>query len=1812
MAHILRKDPDTYRREKESFLRDLVQFHDTRGTAFRRTPKINGKEIDLFLLYNLVTSNGGWVKVNSRNEWEDLLVNFNVPKNCVNSSVALKQIYLRFLDRYEKVHFLGETGDHGDVEDEDSRHRKWSARAFNSVPLTYNYHQHNITDAAREVNGFSKDLYRPSEYDKLALSILSPLPNEQDFAINVCTLLSNEGKHTLKLEKHPRILHCLLAHAAVFNHQSMRDFFEDHYKNVRGHSVKHFWSDVLGDKALLPLLNESKFVRRKKGKLLACEESKEKEEPIKMDVEADSGLVDLANSADKTSDDTDVEEVDCDSGSESKCKINLKITDDDKELFCVGRTLGMQDYVGQRVLQIAMVLRNLSFTEENLSLLSSDVHFIRFMLLCCGANWDCLHQVGHDMLANVAVDVKLEEPFVDHVLRVVNNGIHSQDRAVILSSIEILNKLGQNEDNEELLQKCLQQKVYERICSFLTLHDIMLLVYTLECLYSLSSLGERACNAIMHVHGAIDTLVSLVTVEAQSYGPKACILMRVVETVSGGTSMMSMAPTAPPPTPIQPSSYPPSPYPPSSFPSSFPSPLPPIPSSLSGFTSSPGMYHPIPSSSPSLVSSPMPLPFPMTPAVASFVATTSMPVSQTTTLVQSGPSHPPPLQPTQVTPQPVPKQMIQTRPPQPMGSTAASIATVSPVGVSGQLVAQENEQFAIQWLRNHFEPSTVPGRGIEQGELYKQYITACARVGRKGVIAPGHFPQCVKTVFGANVGPKEVIAARANANGDLGSTTSLFIYEGIQVRGKPPLAPNILPGQLPSSPILKAQLSAPPKPNASPPPPLTPIPSTIVKKDIKTKVSTHPHLSQALLNAGQQVQTQTTCAIGTLVTTATSSVPVASTSANAATPEVTNSNTSLIKSLLANKVCEIPSSSAHSMAANTATPCEVTNVSSTVGLQVVQRQQQAKMLQQQQQQQQTSQPQVVTQQQPAQSQQLILQQQLLQPQQQVQVQQPNQPPAQQSVPQPQVQQPQTSQPLQPVGQQPQQVSVAAAPVKGQMLSRINGARQPVQQMEMNVNQRSDIDTSEIPFSTGTTSIVISSGMQTQAPGSNNNVKLVIENHGKGPPQPNSPGAKSETSETSNQIAATVPLDQNNCVSSTAYADANETPTISIAESENSLSSFDNLIVNGVPNSLNVDSLTNKTISIGSLSSPNKSLMLADLLEKTIEKNDPPVLNGALRISDKGLELVDKEDGSNKSINEHRSVIKKTISTEHETVIVNSNNNSSSNNNVSSNPSNEVKQNGSKDGADSDKSSCVIVGTKRPSSEEISQDEPKRPHINGNKSPSPEPTEESEVKASSTAANLYAALAADLLSDSEDDPPAPQQPAPPQTPPVQQVMLAQGGGHRGIIVAAAPGSMPQRVVMGQQYVLAQPQTALVQGQTQTVLVAQTSQQQGTGSKTIIILHPQGHQISANSPGQQQQIQGQIQSQPMQQHTTTGIQSPVVLQSSQQPPTKILVSRVTTMTQNPAQQSIVTVPTQTSFASNAPIMAATATPQIRGIVSTVPEASVATGAVTVASAGPPPSVSPAPGNIILNKQVINKVIKTVGQSVQSYQLTSVGATPTTATVPSPSVPVAPSRVTPMVVQNRGQPGQPDGHFLCEWRGCMRNFKSANEVYMHACEAHCPSGTQEIQCLWERCDAMKRRRFSLMTHLYDRHCNPDVLRMMAVRRKQLSQSGRSEIPPPPPPAPHPGYAPNAAFHAIKRHALEFVNPKELQDDNEGPVTKSIRLTSALILRNLVIYSTSGKRNLTRYEPHLASVALSNVESSRTIAQVLYDMSQQQSSPR
>merc|ERR1719203_2088222 len=263
-----------------------------------------------------------------------------------------------------------------------------------------------------------------------------------------------------------------------------------------------------------------------------------------------------------------------------------------------------------------------------------------------------------------------------------------------------------------------------------------------------------------------------------------------------------------------------------------------------------------------------------------------------------------------------------------------------------------------------------------------------------------------------------------------------------------------------------------------------------------------------------------------------------------------------------------------------------------------------------------------------------------------------------------------------------------------------------------------------------------------------------------------------------------------------------------------------------------------------------------------------------------------------------------------------------------------------------------------------------------------------------------------------------------------------------------------------------------------------------------------------------------------------------------------------------------------------------------------------AASPGNANSSPQTSPQP---LLNGQVNgngngNGMASPTSPSASSTtSTTSMASTsPTSAAASATTSSLTVTSVTPMPKPNPNLP------FLCEWQGCMKPFKTPKEVEKHAISTHCPLGSDDIPCLWNRCDGMKRKRFSLMTHLQDRHCHPQLMKLMAVRRVQISQSGKSDVPLPPAPPPHPGYAPNAALHAIKRHAVEFVNPKEIamRDEKEGPVTKSIRLTSSLILRNLVIYSSIGKSRLRAFESHLSTVALSNVESSRTVSQILFDL--------
>lgn len=288
----------------------------------------------------------------------------------------------------------------------------------------------------------------------------------------------------------------------------MRDLFFEYYTNVRKHSLQSFWTDCLHDKPeILELTYEDYFESNDNAASSISGRPPFRLRNNECDVFED-GLNTRANEI------GDLASVDF---------LNVK------------RGLGTHDYIGQRVHQITTICRNLSFFDENLPILVKNRSFLRFLVMCANIRWGNLHQMGLDTLGNIAVELVLCDPVSDtltkNLLKTISEGLESPDRGVVIGCLEILYKLCQNTANEDHLHRYLEKRVYRQICTYLSLNDIMLLLYTLECLFALSSMGENACFAIVQVNGVIDTLVSLISVEAQSYGPDGCILMRVVETV---------------------------------------------------------------------------------------------------------------------------------------------------------------------------------------------------------------------------------------------------------------------------------------------------------------------------------------------------------------------------------------------------------------------------------------------------------------------------------------------------------------------------------------------------------------------------------------------------------------------------------------------------------------------------------------------------------------------------------------------------------------------------------------------------------------------------------------------------------------------------------------------------------------------------------------------------------------------------------------------------------------------------------------------------------------------------------------------------------------------------------------------------------------------------------------------------------------------------------------------------------------------------------------------------------------------------------
>ncbi|BES87578.1 Brahma associated protein 170kD [Nesidiocoris tenuis] len=432
-------------------------FHAAFGTPLVRLPKLNGQDVDLLALYETVTELGGWERVSDTNQWTNVNERLHLPVGCVNSSVALKQVYLRYLDKYEKTHFVHK-GFRGEPEDDMdfnvTRMNKQSARSLFNTPTTYNDEQHYLTEEQRSLLGLNA-LGERGKIEKLCMSLMSPLPNEQDFAINVCCLLSLQyQENPVDLRNHPKLLVNLLAHAGVFADSYLRDYFIELYEKDRGHEMKLFWINSIKHDALSWLTNENNF-------------------RIGMSKDDDCIMADVPDRSYLT------------------------------------EHLTNYDFFISRICQIARVILNFTEHYDNAAFLASDVTAVRFVLLCCDCKNERICEFGWDILCSIAWRICLRTVGFKEVTLLVCEAVTSENISLVVASLRVLSQLALVESNSNILLESVDREIFFKLCTYLTLQDVFVILCTLETLYSLSQSEKVFCDRIFHTAGMISLLVLL-------------------------------------------------------------------------------------------------------------------------------------------------------------------------------------------------------------------------------------------------------------------------------------------------------------------------------------------------------------------------------------------------------------------------------------------------------------------------------------------------------------------------------------------------------------------------------------------------------------------------------------------------------------------------------------------------------------------------------------------------------------------------------------------------------------------------------------------------------------------------------------------------------------------------------------------------------------------------------------------------------------------------------------------------------------------------------------------------------------------------------------------------------------------------------------------------------------------------------------------------------------------------------------------------------------------------------------------------------
>nr|CAH8876411.1 unnamed protein product [Trichobilharzia regenti] len=197
-------------------------------------------------------------------------------------------------------------------------------------------------------------------------------------------------------------------------------------------------------------------------------------------------------------------------------------------------------------------------------------------------------------------------------------------------------------------------------------------------------------------------------------------------------------------------------------------------------------------------------------------------------------------------------------------------------------------------------------------------------------------------------------------------------------------------------------------------------------------------------------------------------------------------------------------------------------------------------------------------------------------------------------------------------------------------------------------------------------------------------------------------------------------------------------------------------------------------------------------------------------------------------------------------------------------------------------------------------------------------------------------------------------------------------------------------------------------------------------------------------------------------------------------------------------------------------------------------------------------------------------------------------------------------------------------CKWGACEKEFSEPSELWSHFQSAHYETvrDLRQVKCAWEDCSEviLNTALDSLLNHFNSKHSFPLSSRLGCIANNDHSMAvgnasqsvcelSRDVASNPSPceiekPLVYDELNLSSILSEECRRALTggIPNPPFAPTPvHEGPVTKHLRLTAALALRNLIQYSDVARRYVSSCENILCDLAFANLESSPTILECL-----------